>query len=283
VNHHIEEEPMSTIQATGQPARIAGLAADDYGHSDDRAPLILLHGLTFDRTTWRDIMPELQRIDPGRRVVALDLPGHGQSPDQPAYELDTIVEQIHEVVEEAGLSAPVLVGHSASGGFATAYAARHPSHGVVNIDSSLQIAPFITLLQSLGDRLRGPDFPALWQQIFYASFRVELLPPAAQDLVRATCRPRQQVTLGYWRQLIEQSADEVPAMIEHEAAALRASGMPYLYIAGDDLHPGYRQWLGARLPAATVEVWPRTGHFPHLADPQRFARRLADTAQWIAR
>jgi pimeloyl-ACP methyl ester carboxylesterase len=36
------------------------------------------------------------------------------------------------------------------------------------------------------------------------------------------------------------------------------------------------------LPAATVEVWPRTYHFPHLADPQRFARRLAGTAQWVA-
>jgi pimeloyl-ACP methyl ester carboxylesterase len=71
-------------------------------------------------------------------------------------------------------------------------------------------------------------------------------------------------------------------MIEHEAAALRASGMPYLYIAGGDLDPGYRQWLGVRLPPATVEVWPRTGHFPHLADPQRFARRLAGTAQWMA-
>ena len=273
---------MSTIQATGQPVRIAGLAADDYGRSDGRPPLILLHGMPFDRTTWRDIIPELQRIDPGRRVIAIDLPGHGHSPDQPAYELDTIVEQIHQVAEEAGLTAPVLVGHSASGGFATAYAARHPSHGVVNIDSPLQIAPFITLLQSLGDRLRGPEFPVLWQQIFYASFHVELLPPPAQDLVRATCRPRQQVALGYWRQLIDQPADAVLAMIEHEAAALRASGMPYLYIAGDDLHPGYRQWLGARLPAATVEVWPRTGHFPHLADPQRFARRLAGTAQWGA-
>lgn len=273
---------MSTTQAAGQPVRIAGLAADDYGRSDGRPPLVLLHGMTFDRTTWRDIIPELQRIDPGRRVVAIDLPGHGHSPDQLAYELDTIVAQVHQVVEEAGLTAPVLVGHSASGGFATAYAARHPSHGVVNIDSPLQVAPFITLLRSLGDRLRGPEFPALWQQIFYASFHVELLPPAAQDLVRSTCRPRQQVALGYWRQLIEQSAGEVPAMIERGTAALRASGMPYLYIAGDDLDPGYRQWLGVRLPAATVEVWPRTGHFPHLADPQRFARRLAGTAQWVA-
>jgi pimeloyl-ACP methyl ester carboxylesterase len=61
---------MSTTQATGQPVRLAGLAADDYGRSDGRPPVILLHGMTFDRTTWRDIVPGLQRIDPrtpGRR------------------------------------------------------------------------------------------------------------------------------------------------------------------------------------------------------------------------
>jgi hypothetical protein len=50
-------------------------------------------------------------------------------------------------------------------------------------------------------------------------------------------------------------------MVEQATATLRASRVPYLHIAGDDLDPGYRQWLGVRLPAATVEVWPRTGHF----------------------
>jgi pimeloyl-ACP methyl ester carboxylesterase len=149
----------------------------------------------------------------------------------------------------------------------------------VNIDSPLQIEPFVMLLQSLGDRLGGPEFPTLWEQIFYTSFHVELLPAAAQNLVRTTCRPRQDVVLGFWRQLIDQPAAEVTSMIEQESAALRNSGMPYLYIAGDDLAPGYRQWLAEHLPAATVEIWPRTGHFPHLADPPRFAQRLAD---WTA-
>jgi pimeloyl-ACP methyl ester carboxylesterase len=54
------------------------LAADnDYGA---RPPLVLLHGLTFDRSLWRPSLAELRRIDPGRRVLALDLPGHGASP-----------------------------------------------------------------------------------------------------------------------------------------------------------------------------------------------------------
>ena len=272
---------MSTTQATGQPVRLAGLAADDYGRSDDRPPLILLHGMTFDRTTWRDIVPELQRIDPGGRVVAIDLPGHGQSPDQATYELEDAACLLHRVVQEAGLTAPVVAGHSAGGLLATIYAARYPTRGVVNIDQPLETARFATLVGSLAARLRGPDFPVVWQ-MFYDSFHVELLPPGAQDLVRATCRPRQQVVLGYWRQLLEQPIAEVTAMVEQATATLRASGVPYLHVAGDDLDPDYRQWLGVRLPAATVEVWPRTGHLPHLADPQRFARRLAGTAQWVA-
>ncbi|HEY5114623.1 MAG TPA: alpha/beta hydrolase [Nakamurella sp.] len=268
----------TTTTGSRQTGRIAGLAADDFGSSDHRPPLILLHGMTFDRTIWRDIIPELQQIDPGRRVLAIDLPGHGESADQSSYDLDLIVDQIHGVVQEAGLTAPVLVGHSASGGFATAYATRYPARGVVNIDSPLQIAPLITLLRSLGDRLRGPEFSTIWQHVLFPSFHVELLPHAAQELVRTTCRPRPQVALGYWRQLLEGPADEVPAIIEHESATLRASGMPYLYVAGSELDPDYRQWLDTHLPAATVEVWSNTGHFPHLADPHRFVKLLADTA-----
>ena len=271
-NQYLKEEQMSTIQATGRPVRIAGLSADDYGRSDDRAPLILLHGLTFDRTTWRDVIPELQRIDPGCRVVAIDLPGHGQSPDQATYDPAALAERLHQAAQDAGLTAPIVAGHSAGGVLATIYAARYPTRGVVNIDQPLETTRFAALLGSLAERLRGPEFPAVWQ-MFYDSFHVELLPSAAQDLVRATCRPRQQVVLGYWRQLLEQPA-EAAAMVEQATAALRESGVPYLHVAGGDLGPDSRQWLGARLPAATVEVWPGTGHFPHLADPQRFARRI---------
>jgi pimeloyl-ACP methyl ester carboxylesterase len=272
---------MNAIQASGRPIRIAGLSADDYGRSDERAPLILLHGLTFDRTTWRDVIPELQRIDPGRRVVSFDLPGHGQSPDQATYDPVALAEQLHQAAEAAGLTAPIVAGHSAGGVLATTYAARYPTRGVVNIDQPLETTRFAMLLESLAERLRGPEFPAVWQ-MFHDSFHVELLPPAAQDLVQATCRPRQQVVLGYWRQLLEQPA-EAAAMIGQAAAALRKSGVPYLHVAGGDLAADSRQWLGAHLPAATVEVWPGTGHFPHLADPQRFARRIANFTRSPAR
>jgi pimeloyl-ACP methyl ester carboxylesterase len=121
-----------TAQGRVATRTLAGLAADDYGHSDDRAPLVLLHGLTFDRSLWRPSLAELSRIDPGRRVLALDLPGHGASPGWPSYDVQSLADGVHRAAEEAGLQSPVVVGHSIAGIIATAYAAQHPTRGIIN-------------------------------------------------------------------------------------------------------------------------------------------------------
>jgi pimeloyl-ACP methyl ester carboxylesterase len=268
----------------GAPVRTwkGGLAVDDWGDSDHRAPLVLLHGLTFNRAIWRPIVAELQRIDPGRRVLSIDLPGHGESPAQPCYDLDAAPAQLHQAIEAAGLAAPVLVGHSAGGIGATLYAARYPARGLISVDQPLQVGEFAGLIKSLAGRLRGPEFPAVWQ-MFYDSFHTELLSPEDRELVRSTSRADQQVVLGYWQQLIERPAADLSAMVLDAVTALRGAGVPYRYIAGDEPPPGYRQWLGQHLPAATIEVWPGSGHFPHLARRREFAAELAATASWATR
>ena len=269
---------MGTAQASGQGQSVirtlAGLAADDWGESDARAPLVLIHGLTFDRSLWRPSLEELQRIDPGRRVLALDLPGHGASEGWPSYDVASIARGVHRAVEEAQVQSPVLVGHSIAGVIATAYAAQYPTRGVINVDQSLQVAPFAALVQSLADKLRGPDFPAVWQ-MFAASMHIELLPATAQELVRSSSQPRQDLVLGYWREVLDLSGSELADMVEPRLAAVRAVGVPYLVVVSDDLEAGYREWLTEMLPQAIVKVWPGSGHFPHIAHPGRFAACLA--------
>jgi pimeloyl-ACP methyl ester carboxylesterase len=65
--------------SAGVPVQItvAGMAADLYGSADERPPLVLLHGLTFDRRIWRPVLVHLARLDPGRQILSLDLPGTG--------------------------------------------------------------------------------------------------------------------------------------------------------------------------------------------------------------
>jgi pimeloyl-ACP methyl ester carboxylesterase len=254
------------------------LAGDDSGSPNRRPPIVLLHGLTFDRSLWNPALAELRRIDPGRRVLALDLPGHGESPGWPSYDIESVADGVHRAVEQAQLQSPVVVGHSISAVIATLYAARYPTRGVVNVDQSLQVAPFASLVRSLADKLRGPEFPAVWEK-FAASMQIERLPESAQDLLRSTCQPRQELVLGYWRELLERPIDELVDLAAASLTAVRDAGVPYLVVAGNALESGYQQWLTEMLPQVKIAVWPGSGHFPHLAHPDRFAESLAATSR----
>jgi pimeloyl-ACP methyl ester carboxylesterase len=223
----------------------------------------------------------LQRIDPGRRVLALDLPGHDESPDWTSYDIESVADGVHRAVEQAQLQAPVVVGHSISAVIATVYAARYPSSGVINIDQSLQVAPFANLVRSLADKLRGPNFPALWEN-FAAGMQIELLPESAQALVRSTSRPRQELVVAYWRELLDRPTEELADLAAAALTTVRDAGLPYLVVAGNPLDSGYQQWLTGMLPQVKITVWPGSGHFPHLAHPGHFAECLATTAQWTS-
>ena len=272
--------PTDTIART--TTQYAGLIADTSGHDDGRPPLVLLHGLTFNRTMWRTVLDELDAIDPGRRMVAFDLPHHGASAPLASHDLEDVVAAVHDAVDAADLEAPVLVGHSISGVIVSIYAALHPTAGVVVVDSSLRVGPFAEALRSMEPALRGPGYADVWPQI-EATMHAERLAPEAQAIVHATSRPRQDLFLAYQRELFEVPVENLEGRVHVLLAVLRAAGRPYAVIAGDGVDVDDERWLLERLPQATVERWPGTGHFPFLAHPRRFAERLAATAQWPTR
>jgi len=128
------------------------------------------------------------RDRPGRQVLVLDLPGHGQSACWQSYDVDSVAEAVHQAVQQARLYSPVVVGHSYSAVVATVYATRYPARGIVNVDQWLQVEPTAELTRSLAALLRGRGFPAAWR-MFEASMHIELLPAPAQHLPESTCHP----------------------------------------------------------------------------------------------
>jgi pimeloyl-ACP methyl ester carboxylesterase len=258
-----------------------GLAGVLEGTPDARAPLVLLHGLTFDRVMWQPALAGLRAADPGRQVLALDLPGHGDSPAWPRYDVGSVADAVYSAVRQAGLSAPVVVGHSLGAIVAMDYAARYPARGVVNVDQWLQVEPFITLAKSLAGEIRGSGFAAAWQR-YQESMHLEVLPAQTRRLLRPTGSVRQEVVAGYWREGLDQPVHEFAARVGATIARLRASQVSYLFIAGHAADAEYLAWIGRQLPQVVVETWPGSGHFPHLAHPAWFAACLAATAQWTA-
>jgi pimeloyl-ACP methyl ester carboxylesterase len=236
------------------------------------APVVFLHGLTFDRQTWR---PILDRIGGRVDAIAIDLPRHGESGDGPT-DLEPLADAVHAELTGLGIERPVVVGHSISGGVAGTYAARHPAAGVVIVDGSPWVEPFGELLQRLAPELRGDRFAEVFDRVFQTSMAIDLLPEQPRALVHAHQQIDQGVVLAYWRELMETPPAQLQARSD---AAIESVDVPVLGVFGRELAPPER----ARLRSASLEVWPGLGHFPHLAEPERFTARLLAFVGEVAR
>ncbi len=238
------------------------LAYDDEGAG---TPVVLLHGLTFDRRTWR---PIIDRLDGSVRSIAIDLPAQGESGGAPAP-FDEIAAQLHELLGSLAVDRPVVVGHSMSGGLASFYAANYPARGLVVVDNGPDIRPFAELVHRLEPALRGPGFTKVWRTV-EDSFGLERIPEPLRLVVLETHEVKQDVVVGYWETLLRADPDELQAFIDTQ---LRKLDVPCLGVFGRPITDSERERFGW-LPDVQLEEWAGDGHFVHLVDPGRFATRL---------
>jgi pyruvate dehydrogenase E2 component (dihydrolipoamide acetyltransferase) len=97
-------------------------------------PIVLLHGFGADKSAWRQVLPLLGG---NIETLALDLPGHGSSADQPADSIEQLACWVSDRLEAEGIERAHLVGHSLGG--ATALALT--SLGRVAVQSVTLLAP----------------------------------------------------------------------------------------------------------------------------------------------
>jgi len=241
----------------------------------DGPPIVLVHGITESRHSWRPIT-EVLAVD--HRVLAVDLRGHGDSPDGDAYDPISYASDVIETVAAAGLRDPLVVGHSLGGVVVSAYAALDPCCGVINVDQALQLSGFKDALSQLEPMLKGSPDEFLAARDLMFSMMDGPLPAAERDRVGAHSRPDQAVVLGTWAAVFDSTPAELDATVDALVAGIT---VPYLSLHGIDPGPEYVAWLTSRIPSAQVEVWADHGHYPHLVDTPRFLRRLAAFEQQV--
>ncbi len=233
-------------------------------------PVVLVHGITESGRNWD---PIAERLSGRHRVVVPDLRGHGRSGEGPTYALADLAGDVGTVIVAEGLDRPRLVGHSLGGAVVSALAGSFPARSVVNVDQPLKLDEFQAQLQAVAPALRDPDsFPVVIAGLF-DQLAGDALSDEERERIEGNRRASQEVVLGIWMPILESPAEEVAAMVE---AAVSAIACPYLAIHGIDPGSGYVDWLTGLVPTAAVEVWDGLGHYPHLADPDRFVARLAE-------
>jgi len=108
----------------------------NYGKGSEA--LILIHGWTMNADNWRDQIADFTRRN---RVIAIDLPGHGQS-DKPqvTYSMNFFSRAVEAVMRDARVKRAVLVGHSMGTPIARQFYRKYPDKtlGIVIVDGPLR-------------------------------------------------------------------------------------------------------------------------------------------------
>lgn len=245
-------------------------------------PLVLLHGWLMSHWYFRHIVAPLARE---REVIAIDLPGHGES-DRPSpacfgYDSAAYADVVAEVLDRLRLDRVDLLGASMGGGVALALAARRPERvgRLVLVDAAVYQA------RVAGVQAKLVQLPRVGPLLWKAGFRRARLASSLRTLAVRDARIFDDESIDYfWTRLARPGGHDaswacmralatLPAESE-EAAAVRA---PTLVVWGDQdrLVPiGRGRKLARAIPHARLEIVPHSGHTPFLERPREFLRIL---------
>jgi pimeloyl-ACP methyl ester carboxylesterase len=245
-------------------------------------PLVLVHGLGL---SWRSWQPVLHALEDHHDVVAIDLPGFGESRPLPAGTAPTptgLADAVEAELDRLGLDTPALVGNSLGGWVALELARRgRAARAVVISPSGLESPPERALVIALNELMRlrarfGAPLgqwltaPALARVMLFGGLRSQpwrLSPDAAAgDLRDFAYSPGFQSTLS------STVATRVAMWLGEIQVPVRvAFGMLDLML-GVFTAPRF----AAAIPRADLVPLPGVGHVPMLDDPELVARTILD-------
>jgi pimeloyl-ACP methyl ester carboxylesterase len=183
--------PQAKAQKTSAPeaqtryAKLDGnrIRYQSYGKGSEA--LVLIHGWTCSVDSWRDQIPDFAKRN---RVIAIDLPGHGQS-DKPevAYSMELFARAVDAVLQDAGVKRAVLVGHSMGTPVARQFYRKYPQKtlGIVIVDGALRPFGDKKLMEGFIAGFRGPNYKEAGKQMF-AGMAGPNLSPEIQARIQAS-------------------------------------------------------------------------------------------------
>lgn len=254
----------------------------DLGPRDGPA-LVLVHGFSASTHAWDSWA---KALSDGRRVIVLDLPGHGLTRAPLGYGpgRDGFGATVDQVTSRVGLSRFTLVGNSMGGAVAWAYALDHPDkvERLVLVDAAgwptaneAGSPIFAILRHPLGrELLRDIDArPLVAQGLRAAYLDPKLVTPALVDRYVDLARApgHRDILLSL----------QTGARREATATDLARIHAPTLILFGQDdrvIPASDGDRFHKAIPGATLILYPGVGHVPMEQIPDR---SVADLKAWL--
>lgn len=246
-------------------------------------PLLLIHGIGGSWRSWRTILDELALE---REVIAVDLPGHGETPKlSGATTIGTLADAVEVFLDDNGLNGVDVVGSSMGARLVLELARRGGAVGrVVSLDP--------------GGFWQGWQVPFFYQSINLSIKLVRVLQPVMPALTRnAITRSLlfAQFSARPWRIPPQVALDEMRTFAaspvfdellynlaygeEQKGAPKGSIKDPLLIVWGRQdrvCFPTQADLALKKFPDARLYWLDRCGHFPHWDLPRETARLILD-------
>lgn len=267
---------MRRLRVEGKLLRVR---AEPEAEVPGRLPVVCIHGAGMSSVIWMDA---LRRLAPALRVLAPDLPGHGQSEADPAAAIsidgyrDAVLALLTQTETQThaqpNIGRAVLVGHSMGAAIALRCALSRPERvaALVLVNGAARLRVSGEVLALLERTL--PAGPPAFADRMPAEFGDLCFSPRTLPDLRARWQAmlfcaRRDVVLGDF--LACDGFD-----VRGELPRLH---VPTLLFAGSDdllVPPRLAQEAAGLIPGARLVVVEGTGHLTHIEAPDLFYRSL---------
>ena len=229
-----------------------------YGKGKDA--LVLIHGWTCNLENWRDQIPDFAKRN---RVIAIDLPGHGQS-DKPqiAYTMDVFANAVDAVMRDAKVERAVLVGHSMGTPVARQFYRKYPQKtlAIVIVDGGLRLFGTKEMRDGFLAMYRAPNYKEAGAQ--FLAMTMKNLPAAELERANQSFANTPQYVIVSAMEGMSDEALYATDKINVQVFAVIAKS-PFW-------PPDTEEFLHSLAPDLEVQWWEGVGHFVMMEKPKQF-------------
>lgn len=254
--------PMATFAKDGESkfATLNGakIHYQSYGRGSDA--FVLVHGWSSNLQAWSYQIPELAKRG---RVIALDLPGHGQS-DKPqlAYTMDHFAAAIDAVMKDAKVERAVLLGHSMGTPVIRQFYRKYPKKtlALVIVDGALRSFGDKAMRDQILTAFRSPNYKEAATGMF--AQMAGMLPAEEQERVKASFLNTPQTVL----------VSAMESMYDDSLYATDKINVPVLAILAKSPYwpADTEEFLRSVAPDLEYHMWEGVDHFLHLEKSKEF-------------
>ncbi len=232
----------------------------NYGQGKDA--LVFVHGWTCNLNFWKANVPA---FTDQTRVIAIDLPGHGES-DKPqvTYSMDLFAQAINAVLEDTKVERATLVGHSMGTPVIRQFYRKYPSktRALVIVDGALKPWGSQEQMKQLLEPFRGTNY----KQSAEAMINFMLAPvkdKAVQaEIKSAMLSTPQHVIIGAFEGMIDESIWKTEDKINVPTLVLM--------VKQPQLPSDYEKSVRELVPEVEYQLWEGVSHFLMMDEPQKF-------------